>query len=313
VDSAGKPACEHCGRRLSDCKGKLYKHGMGKICHRCHNVLSGLLAAPVAAAPEAPVRSHKRKQPSAPAAPAAPVVTLAPPPSLLSLFDLPVFDTHGWALRASTRSTRGTAASWLELAQSDELKQWEVKRGGFWQHDTHPSLTCSLLDEKRVRLLQSSERHARQLLHELGVDSSHTALQLAAAKLLRTNPGEGQQEVHYDITEYKRAARCFTVLLYLTPTLSTQLPRLSLAETRCSFTEGEKLPPASARTVLTRDKFVAKRVDAGSMLALRCITAHWGDANPDDSQRYVLFMLFSPSSFAKPDTEEQRYPHGVVN
>jgi hypothetical protein len=168
---------------------------------------------------------------------------LAPPPSLPSLFDLPVFNTHGWALRAPTRSTRGTAASWLELAQSDELKQWEVKRGGFWQHDTHPSLQCSFLDEKRVRLLHGSERIARQLLHELGVDSTRTALQLAAAKLLRTNPGEGRQEVHYDITEYKRAARCFTVLLYLTPTLSTQLPRLSLAETRCCFTEGEKLPP----------------------------------------------------------------------
>jgi hypothetical protein len=49
------------------------------------------------------------------------------------------------------------------------------------------------------------------------------------------------------------------------------------------------------------------------MLALRCITAHWGEANPDDSQRYVLFMLFSPSASRKPDTEEQRYPHGVVN
>jgi hypothetical protein len=290
----------------------LYKDGAGKMCSNCYKLREGIRTAPAPPVPSAPARSHKRKQPAAPAAPAAPAVTLAPPPSLLSLFDLPVFNTHGWALRASTRSTRGTAASWLELAQSDELKQWEVKRGGFWQHDTHPSLACSLLDEKRVRLLQSSERHARQLLHELGVDSSHTALQLAAAKLLRTNPGEGQQEVHYDITEYKRAARCFTVLLYLTPTLSTQLPRLSLAETSCCFTEGETLPPASARAVLTRDKFVAKRVDAGSMLALRCITAHWGEANPDDGQRYVLFMLFSPSTSRKPDTEEQRYPHGVV-
>jgi hypothetical protein len=204
-DTDGQPVCERCGTRWTRCKGKLYKHGAGKMCSNCYKLREGIRTAPAPPVPSAPARSHKCKQPSAPAAPAAPVVTLAPPPSLPSLFDRPVFSTHGWALRASTRSTRGTAASWLELAQSDELKQWEVKRGGFYQHDTHPSLTCSFLDEQRVRLLHGSERLGRQLLHELGVDSSHAALQLAAAKLLRTNPGEGRQEVHFDITEYERA------------------------------------------------------------------------------------------------------------
>jgi hypothetical protein len=213
-------------------------------------------------------------------------------------------------LHTSSRSSRGAAASWLQLAQSDELKQWKRKRGGFFQHDTHPSLVCSFLDEKRVRLLHGSERLGRQLLHSLGVDC--TSHRLAATKLLRTSKGVGRQEIHYDIPVYDLAARCYTVLMYLTPTLSTAVPLLSQKELRGCFTDGEKHPPAAALRFLTRDKFATTRVDAGDMLALRCTTAHYGDANPDDSQRYVLFMLFSPSTSRKPDTEEQRYPHGVV-
>lgn len=213
-------------------------------------------------------------------------------------------------MHTSSRSSRGAAASWLQLAQSDELKQWKRKRGGFFQHDTHPSLVCSFLDEKRVRLLHGSERLGRQLLHSLGVDC--TSHRLAATKLLRTSKGVGRQEIHYDIPVYDLATRCYTVLMYLTPTLSTAVPLLSQKELRGCFTDGERHPPAAALQFLTRDKFATTRVDAGDMLALRCTTAHYGDANPDDAQRYVLFMLFSPSTSRKPDTEEQRYPHGVV-
>jgi len=93
-----------------------------------------------------------------------------------------------------------SATSWLQLAQSDELKLWERKRGGFYQHDTHPSLVCSFLDEKRVRLLHGNERLGRRLLHSLGVDC--TSLRLAATKLLRTSKGERRQEIHYDIPVY---------------------------------------------------------------------------------------------------------------
>ena len=266
----------------------------------------GIRLPPSAGAAAVPARSHKRKLTGTPAATLAP----PPPPPLLSPFQQPLWHSHGWSLRSSSRGSRASAASWLQLAQSDELKNWQEKRGGFWQHDTHQSLVCSFLDEQRVRLLHGSERIGRQLLHSLGVDS--TSLCLAATKLLRTSKGEGQQEIHYDIPVYDEAARCYTVLMYLTPTLSTAVPLLSQEQLRGCFTDGEKRPSPAALQFLTRDKFDSTRVDAGDMLALRCTTAHYGVANPDDSQRYVLFMLFSPSSLAKPDTEAQRYPHGVV-
>ena len=96
------------------------------------------------------------------------------------------FHTHGSLLHPSTRSGRATAASWLDLAVNDELREWEEKRGGFYQHDSTKSLVCSFLDESAV-------------------DVDATSLRLAALKLLRASQGRGEQEIHYDITEYDRA------------------------------------------------------------------------------------------------------------
>ena len=62
---------------------------------------------------------------------------------------------------------------------------------------------------------------------------------------------------------------------------------------------------------LSRDKFSSVRVTAGDMLVLNCAVPHYGVANPDEHDRYVLFLLFSPSASPLPDTEEQRYPHGA--
>jgi hypothetical protein len=98
----------------------------------------------------------------------------------------------------------------MTLATSTELKSWEEKRGGFYQHDTQHSLTCSHLDELRVRLRASSEALARSALHALEVDA--TTLQLVDIKLLRAAAGKGLQDVHYDVPEYekttKTSARC---------------------------------------------------------------------------------------------------------
>ena len=45
VDSAGKPACEECGKRLSTCPGKPHTCGAGKICNKCYlQLLRGVSA-----------------------------------------------------------------------------------------------------------------------------------------------------------------------------------------------------------------------------------------------------------------------------
>ena len=63
VDSAGKPACESCGMRLSRCKGKPHRQDPGHICHRCYTQAS---RTPSSASPTftplVPKRSHKRRR-----------------------------------------------------------------------------------------------------------------------------------------------------------------------------------------------------------------------------------------------------------
>jgi hypothetical protein len=186
-----------------------------------------------------------------------------------------------------------------------------VKRGGFWQHSTDASLPCSFLDEQRARLRHGSDRLGRQILFTLGVDASR--LQLAAVKLLRTSQGEGQQEIHYDIPDYDRACQCFSLLLYLTPTESTAVPTLPLSDLRAVFSSGEQRPPAEALAKVQRSHFYTTRVQPGDVMVLNCAVPHFGVANPDSHDRHVVFLLFSPRRSPAPDTEEQRYPHGVVD
>lgn len=261
------------------------------------------------------MRSHKKRPLSDPGQYAARrgAVAIAPFPRLppLPLHKQPTWPVYGWSLRDSCRRSRATAAAWLALVCSGELCQWKEKRGGFYQHDTHLPLICSFLDAVRVRLVSGSEQLGRDMLREQGVDPS--SLQLAGLKLVRMETGEGEQEIHYDITEHEQAQQCFTVLLYLAPTLSTAVPSLPLAELRETFAAGENRPPPAALARLTRQMFYSARVEAGDAMLFRCDVPHYGVANPDAQTRCVAFMMFSPRGSPTPDTEEQRYPHGVVD
>lgn len=64
VDSACKPACEQCGRRLADCKGKLHKKDPGHICHRCYTKASRSPSSgsSTSTSLSSPMRSHKRRR-----------------------------------------------------------------------------------------------------------------------------------------------------------------------------------------------------------------------------------------------------------
>jgi hypothetical protein len=306
MDVAGlNQLCELCGTRLNRVKHHR-AYGAGRACHpQCK--LSKHAVDGAASIPAVTARSHKQPPTDPGKQQPAPAVVIAPPPPPILL--PPPWHTHGSSHRPSSRTSRATATSWLELACDNELTAWERKRGGYYQHDTALSLRCSFLDEKRVRLRHSAERIGRAELSALGINA--TSLRLAAIKLLRASTGDGLQDIHHDITEYARAVRCFTVLIYLTDTLSTAVPALSLDEVRHCFTEGETRPSAAALKFLSRDKFRSVRVATGDMLVLNCAVPHYGVANPDEHDRYVLFLLFSPSSSPTPDTEEQRYPHGV--
>jgi len=305
VDSAGWPICELCPARLNRVK-HTRPHGPGRACSpRCKNPPSISSSAHIARA--TPSRSHRQKAPSIGRFTAAqPAVSIAPPPP-------PIWQSlqqQGWKQLVSSRRSRALCRSWLELANEDCLSEWEIKRGGYYQHDTTKSLICSHRDDQRVRLRSSADSTARQLLHESSIDA--TLLDLTAIKLLRSDSGAGEQSIHFDITQYDLAIQCFTVLFYLTDTTSTAVPTVPLADLRDTFTEGEKHPSATAKAKLTDARLHTERVSAGDAMIINCACPHKGKANPDDGRRYVLFLLFYPKRASKPDTEEQRYPMGVV-
>jgi hypothetical protein len=309
VDTSGKQACELCGTRLSTVKHHR-PHGAGRACKACLVRMDrGTPAAPVVSA--TPVRSHKRKAGSDPGQllpVAAAIAASLPLPAPLSLFAHSRWLTHQCCITPGSRRSRTLVHSWLALLASGELREWEEKRGGFWQHVTHKQLQCSYEDDRRVKLLAGTGQLGRALLAELGVDSTEAALQLGDVKVLRTSCGHGQQEIHYDIVQYAHARRCYTIILYLTSTLSTALPTLPLAELRGTFTDNERKLPIAEQKKLQRDQFITTHVEAGDALVLNCAVPHWGDDNPDAADRYVVFASFSPSSLPPPDTEHQRYP-----
>ena len=276
-------------------------YGDGRACKK-HSLAEKPSPAASPSAPSAALRSHKRKAASDPGE------FVAFPP--LALHQLPLFPSHGWSIQESTRRSHATAKSWHELAISSELKLWDEKRTKYWQHDCRLQLTCSFEDEKRVRLLSGSEAIARDVLSWLGVcvKATHSDLRCDAVKLLRSRKGEGLQDVHYDVPVYSVAITTYAVLIYLTDTLATAFPKRSLADLRDTFTEGEIRPSASALKKLARSEFHSTRVTRGTVAVIRGDVPHYAEANPDEDDRYVLFLHFAPKPL---DTEEQRYPHGV--
>jgi len=120
---------------------------------------------------------------------------------------------------------------------------------------THTQLQCSFEDDRRVKLLAATCSLGRALLAELGIDSGEATLQLGDVKVLRACFGRGQQEIHYDIVQYDLTRQCYTIILYLTPTLSTALPNHPLAELRGTFSDHEQRLPAAELKKLQRDQF----------------------------------------------------------
>ena len=248
---------------------------------------------------------------------------IAPPPSPLSkpaqpkqalpsllLHDTPTFFSYLWSLIRSFRQSSVLSTGWGGLLNSGELRTWDEKRGRFWQLDAEEELECTHMDQLRVSLVGGSEAFGRQVLRAHSIDASQ--LQRGDMKLLRCSHKQGLQEIHCDIPDPVLAQQCYTVLLYLTATLSTAVPTLQHSAARhaaCYMTNAQ-----TVRTqLLKRADFSSCLVNPGDAMLLRGDCPHFGVANPNKEMRYVLFMHFSPKQQSLPDTEDQRYPQGVHN
>ena len=94
---------------------------------------------------------------------------LAPRPRPPPFLQISTWHTHGWLHVKATRTSTATASSWFKLAIDRELNSWELKRGGFYQHDTSTTLASTFLDRHRLRIRDYSEVIAREQLSLMGV------------------------------------------------------------------------------------------------------------------------------------------------
>jgi hypothetical protein len=217
--------------------------------------------------------------------------------------------SHGWQhIPLGNRSLQLLQKGWTALLATGEISGWDRKRGGFLQTDARTDLTCSLEDQHRVALLSKTEAAFRNVLRFCGVDDSK--LRLGDVKLLRTEFGQGQQEIHCDSQDEHTACMSYTVLIYLSDTISTAVSIQPTSEARhfACFCENAV---TVREELLTRDDLHSFPVKTGDVLTLRNDSPHAGPANPNKPTRDVLFCHFSPKSLPPVDTENQRYPQGV--
>lgn len=312
VDKSGKPACEICLKRLGAGKpDDNYGNGRAHTTCRRHKERDSSWdpLAPTASSPAQ--RSHKKRDLSPPPLPGQNAASSA----LLLLSSQSSFSTHGWQLHPPSLVTAGLAYRWfcLYLRARRIDSAWFSLRGNALQLDARKEISAIGAEQHRLSLLGPTIAAFRRLLHGHGIQTA--GLHVAALKLLRSAPGQGQQPVHYDVTRYSDAVQRYAVLMYCTQTMSTAVPRLDAATMRPAFTDGEELTAAQqadAEQLCAEDNFLSFPVLPGATLVFPTSTPHFGVRNPASVDRVALYALFSPSDESGQD-DTQRFPLGVTD
>jgi hypothetical protein len=103
MDASGlNQLCEHCGKRLSRCKGKLHNLHPGKICTPCYKIREGYHAPSVPVASPPIKRSHKRQERRSPRS-ASPPSAAAPSTRSKRPYDT-LKPTQKWKRRKQLRA-----------------------------------------------------------------------------------------------------------------------------------------------------------------------------------------------------------------
>jgi hypothetical protein len=190
--------------------------------------------------------------------------------------------------------------------ESVSVPLWDRKRGFYELSESFKGLYPNLRKEVEASL--------RMVLARAGAPDN---LLLADLELIRSQPGEGRQELHFDLP--RPDTKVWTVLLYLSHTWSSGLPILSHTKQRVAW-HGRLAPSkelsdqamARARQRFSRhEHFVSFRVQPGDAAAFPSSTLHFGTKNVDSYDRYVIFGQFYSPQSSRPVSNDQFYPHGV--
>jgi hypothetical protein len=113
-----------------------------------------------------PVRSHKRQGTTNRSANRRFLSSIIPPVSpQLALHDRDTWNTHRWKMIRGNRARRVSMTDWSRLVKetgSGAFNGWEEKRAGFYEQNMRQSLSRSILEQQRVRIVTSAENLARR-------------------------------------------------------------------------------------------------------------------------------------------------------
>jgi len=185
---------------------------------------------------------------------------------------------------------------------------WFNLRGNAWQLDAQAPLSNLDAEQHRLSLLGPTITALRWMLHGHGIQTA--GLRVTALKLLCSTPGNGQQPVHYDVPSYEDAMQRYAVLMYCTETMSTAVPMLDAATMRPAFINGEEQTAEQkieTEWLCTESNFISIPVQPGATLAFSSAVPHYEVRNQANTDRVVLYALFSPSEEPGQD-DTQRFP-----
>lgn len=235
-------------------------------------------------------------------------ISLPPTAPTTSLLDRDTWARQGFQFVRGNRTRIAMAKDWHRLVATKlggGFIGWKEMRAQFFEQNMRQSVSCSFLEQQRVRVVSSTEIIARALLSSLGVDQS--SLMMSDIGCLRTDHNIGLQEIHADIQKFEYAPQCCIVIIYLVDTESTAVADAGKDELDVVW----RMNVRQATRRFASVPFLTERVMAGDALVMSGKTFHYGVGNPDLYQRFVGFLSFTPSSLPPFDSQEQFYPTGI--
>lgn len=190
---------------------------------------------------------------------------------------------------------------------SNTIDNFKLRFSNVYPSIIHPLITAT----ETLFRIQLAEKHPDVFSDAAQQNKKYY---LNAMKLLWSEPGEGKQELHYDVPNRRLAAERYSCILYCTPCYHTAVPSAPASQLAPAFTKGKCTDKEIEKNaaIFYSVRFISNLVPAGSGMIFNTSVAHYGVENVMRTQkRIVIFALFCPRIDRNPDSV-QRFPLGLA-
>jgi hypothetical protein len=184
-----------------------------------------------------------------------------------------------------------------KVVKTSECGFWIPIRGKVNQFDalepSPPGLKPDLIARMK-ELNELADDYFREGLRCCGIT---TPLHCSAMKTLRVEEGQGLQPVHLDVKGKQESRHRVACIMYLVPTQSTAMPRLTLDEMEPALRSRRR-----AEHLCAPEHFQSFRVECGDMMIFNTRVLHFGVQNTSDEPRLVFYAMYSTTLTRTEDT-----------